>query len=79
MGVIILDKPCKVYTVKTVLGEFFQGNVGETKLREMVRKGEIPHFRVGTKILFRKDSLDEWVNGQEQVHNSKLVNRLRVV
>lgn len=29
------------------------------------RRGEIPHFRVGRKLLFRKSSLDEFIRKQE--------------
>ncbi len=76
-----MDQPAKVYTVKTVLSDFFQGNLSESKLREMVRKNQIPHFRIGAKILFRKDSFDEWVKAQEkkQEQNRQLVNRLTVI
>ncbi|MCY8513505.1 helix-turn-helix domain-containing protein [Bacillus atrophaeus] len=32
----------------------------------MVRNGQIPHFKVRKKIFFRVDSLNEWINLQEQ-------------
>lgn len=35
-------------------------------LLEMVRKRQIPHFRVGRRVLLRKHSIDEWLNGQEE-------------
>lgn len=38
----------------------------EYKLREMVRRKEIPHYRVGNRILFRKATIDEWINEQEE-------------
>ncbi|MED2945470.1 helix-turn-helix domain-containing protein [Bacillus swezeyi] len=38
----------------------------------MVRKREIPHFRVGKKIFFRVDSLNEWIRKQEQESTEKL-------
>lgn len=34
----------------------------------LIRKskmGEIPHFRIGRKYLFRKESLDEFIRDQE--------------
>lgn len=58
--------PGRIYTVKTALAEYFQGNLGETKLRELIRTGEIPHTRVGVKILLREESLDNWMAAQEQ-------------
>ncbi|QHI72871.1 helix-turn-helix domain-containing protein [Aminipila terrae] len=37
-----------------------------------VRKNEIPHFKVGRKLLFRKDSLDEFIRKQEDGANDDL-------
>ena len=37
----------------------------ETVLR-MSRRKELPHHRIGRKLLFRKDSLDTWIQEQEQ-------------
>jgi DNA binding domain, excisionase family len=37
----------------------------ETLLR-MARRNLIPHHRIGRKLLFRKESLDQWVRHQEQ-------------
>jgi excisionase family DNA binding protein len=31
----------------------------------LVRKKEIPHFRIGQRILFRKITLDSWIAEQE--------------
>ncbi|WP_312647533.1 helix-turn-helix domain-containing protein [Aminipila sp.] len=30
------------------------------------RRGEIPHFKVGRKLLFRKESIDEFIRQQEE-------------
>jgi excisionase family DNA binding protein len=38
----------------------------EYKLREMVSKKQIPHYRVGNRIMFRKVKLDEWIIKQEE-------------
>lgn len=35
------------------------------KLLEMVKKGEIPHIRVGKLVFFRKVTLDQWLGEQE--------------
>lgn len=41
--------------------EFFNGKFSEWMLRQMVNKGEIPHFRQGNKkILFDADELKLW-------------------
>ncbi len=55
----------KIYTVKTALADYFQGCMGETKLRELLRIGEIPHARAGTRILIREEALDSWILAQE--------------
>ena len=39
----------------------------EFKLREMVSKQQIPHYRIGNKIMFRKVAIDEWISEQERV------------
>ncbi|WP_245959485.1 helix-turn-helix domain-containing protein [Neobacillus piezotolerans] len=38
----------------------------EYKLREMARQKQIPHYRVGNRIMFRKTSLDVWISKQEE-------------
>lgn len=38
----------------------------EYKLREMVNNKEIPHYRIGNRIMFRKEKLDEWIERQEE-------------
>lgn len=38
----------------------------EWMVREMVRLKQIPHYRIGSRILFRKAALDEWISKQEQ-------------
>lgn len=37
----------------------------EYKLREMARKKEIPHYRIGSKIMFSKTTIDQWLAQQE--------------
>ncbi|WDV98245.1 helix-turn-helix domain-containing protein [Brevibacillus parabrevis] len=38
----------------------------EYKLREMVRMKQIPAYKVGSRIYFRKDTIDEWIAQQER-------------
>lgn len=33
---------------------------------EMAKKGEIPHIRAGRLVLFRRETLDEWMRTQER-------------
>lgn len=37
----------------------------EYKLREMVREKLVPAYRIGSKIMFRKTTLDQWIEQQE--------------
>jgi excisionase family DNA binding protein len=53
------------FTIKTALTDYFQGTLGETKLREAIRRGEIPHIRVGARIILRESALDAWMEEQE--------------
>ena len=39
--------------------------ISEWKLRDMAKKGQIPYFRAGKILLFRKNSIDEWITKQE--------------
>lgn len=60
------DNPDRLYTVATALTDYFQGTIGEAKLRQEIRKGKIPHVRIGTKIILRKAALDAWAAEQER-------------
>lgn len=75
----ISDRPRRVYTVQTALREYFQGVIGETKLRDAIRQGQIPHTRVGTRILMREETLDKWMTEQEQLSVNKFSGRLRAI
>lgn len=41
-------------------------------LGQQVRKNEIPHFRVGGKVLFRKKIIDDFMEQQEKLAFDKL-------
>ena len=44
-------------------------------LGQQVRKNEIPHFRVGGKVLFRKKVIDNFMEEQEEVAFDKLYEK----
>jgi len=57
----IPDNPVdRKFTIKTALTDYFQGTIGETKLREAIRKGKIPHIRIGSRIILREEALNAW-------------------
>ena len=39
---------------------------------QMIRRNEIPHFRVGGRVLLRKKSIDESMEQQEKIAFDKL-------
>lgn len=40
-------------------------HISESTVRRMVRKKELPFYRVGTLIFFRKTVIDKWIEDQE--------------
>ena len=55
--------PLEILTVKEAASYM---RSSDWKIYMMVKAGQIPHFRVGGKILFRKETLDQWMAGQER-------------
>ena len=51
----------RVFTIKTALDEYFQKTIGESTLRELVKKGSIQHMRAGAKILIKEEWLDQFM------------------
>ncbi|MDR6884322.1 helix-turn-helix domain-containing protein [Bacillus sp. 3255] len=45
--------------------EIFEKAISKDKLYAEVRALRIPHTRIGTKILFRRDTLEAWFKEQE--------------
>ena len=39
---------------------------------QMIRRNEIPHFRIGGRVLLRKKSIDEYMEQQEKIAFDKL-------
>ena len=42
---------------------------------QLVRKNELPHFRVGGRILFRKKVIDNFMEEQEKLAFNKLESK----
>ena len=42
---------------------------------QLVRKNELPHFRVGGRILFRKKVIDNFMEEQERLAFNKLESK----
>lgn len=41
------------------------------KLLQMVRKKEIPHYRIGRRVFFTKETLTQWIETMEKNSISK--------
>ena len=47
-------------------------NVSVSLIRKLVRKSEIPHNRIGNKLLFRKDKIDSGLKeNQNECENER--------
>lgn len=44
-------------------------------VNQLVRKKEIPHFRAGGRILFRKKAIDDFMEEQEKLAFDKLYEK----
>ncbi|MBB3111955.1 excisionase family DNA binding protein [Paenibacillus phyllosphaerae] len=54
-----------VLTFSEAWESFFERRISKDKLYSEVRAGRIPHFRIGNKILFRRDTLVSFYAQQE--------------
>lgn len=54
----------RVYTIKSALTDYFQGAIGESTLRSLIRTGRIKHQRAGTIILIREAWLDAYMESE---------------
>lgn len=39
--------------------------ISYVKLLDMAKKNEVPHISAGTRVLFRKKTLDQWMEEEE--------------
>lgn len=52
----------QIFTVKEVANYL---NCSVSSIRTLVRNKEIPYFRIGSKLNFNKEAVDNWVHNQE--------------
>ncbi|HIW34336.1 MAG TPA: helix-turn-helix domain-containing protein [Candidatus Paenibacillus intestinavium] len=50
--------------------EVFECTISKDKLYAECRAGNIPHTKIGTKLIFRRSSLENWFL-QQEINNSK--------
>lgn len=59
-----------VLTFSEAWEEIFEQAISKDKLYAEVRAGRIPHFRIGNKIIFRRDTVEKWFREQESNSNA---------
>ena len=55
-----------VMTAKEASTDYFENTVSYWKLLELVKAGKIPYFKIGSRILFNRESLDNWISDLEK-------------
>ena len=51
----------------------FYLNISISEVRKLVREREIPHFRIGNRIKFNIDTINNWIENLEQIESHKSV------
>lgn len=57
-------------TFNEVWEEIFECTISKDKLYAECRAGNIPHTKIGTKLIFRRTSLENWFS-QQEMNNCK--------
>ena len=52
----------QVFTVKEVANYL---NCSVSSIRTLVRNKNIPYFRIGSKLNFNREAVDNWIHNQE--------------
>lgn len=55
----------EILSGKEASKKYFNNHISYWKLLGLAKTNKIPHFWIGKRIFFRKDSLDEWVANLE--------------
>lgn len=61
-------KPKEMMTVKELSNYIC---VSETTIRKLIRESKIPFIRILSKILFKKEDIDEWINKNNNQSSGK--------
>lgn len=50
-------------------------HIKDSLIRKLVKESKIPYFRLGSKIMFNKESIDLWIHNQE-IENQMKYNKV---
>lgn len=66
----------QIFTVKEVANYL---NCSASSIRTLVRNKNIPFFRIGSKLNFNKEAVDNWVHNQEvtNMQSENYISELR--
>jgi excisionase family DNA binding protein len=56
----------RVISVKQAVEQFFNNTISEEMLYKLVRQKKIPHVKLGSRILFDEDTLQQWWQEQQE-------------
>jgi len=59
-----------ILTFTEVWEEIFECTISKDKLYAECRAGNIPHTKIGTKLIFRRTTLENWFS-QQEINNCK--------
>jgi len=44
--------------------------ISKSMVYKMVNRREIPHVRIGTRLIFDRDDLDKWISSKSEIETS---------
>lgn len=47
--------------------EIFENSISSFKMYEMLRNGKIPSFKVGSRYFLRRETVEKWMQDQENM------------
>jgi excisionase family DNA binding protein len=50
-------------------------NCSESSMRKLIKEKQIPYFRIQSKILFNKETIDNWIENQQFENTQKIKER----
>lgn len=53
-------------------------NCSVSNIRMLVKNKSIPHFRLGTKINFSKNAINQWIQIQENFNSNQMSDYSRI-
>ncbi|BFH11523.1 helix-turn-helix domain-containing protein [Paenibacillus melissococcoides] len=62
-------------TLKEAWEEVFECTISKDKLYALCRQRRLPHIRIGSKLLFRRDTLLAWFQEQQGINYNSAENQ----